>query len=364
MLVVLFADIPGPEDGEFWSMLRWFIIATWAIGVMVTLAWWPKVHFAVYHDSIHINYGLGYIFKFRLPVADIVKITDATKWSLIERRNWARLRTRGLTVRNDKGALAIETKNKKYLVSCPDPTEAIRIMGKVFPSGILESPPLEETEFKTGYWTDKTAAEPVDREVKPWRPGSRAPMDPSMQPVEPVWEFSETWKFLAWMFGIYMPFMIIIPIFILLFAPRGLDIFDKLLFIIPLVIFSIIIVTIFGRVAFPHLRLKVYQDRIDIFWGVLFPLKFTIDVSSIEAVQVAICDPQVSFGTTHGVRKGKDDWLGWQGIFVVVNNRGLAIMTGEKNYIIGCTDPEKLSRELKQALGGQEIEQEQSEDYY
>lgn len=103
-------------------------------------------------------------------------------------------------------------------------------------------------------------------------------------------------------------------------------------------------------VVTPEIRLRTFSDHIEIRYGLTKMIGFSLDNSKITKIEAVTYNPLKDFGGW-GIKGGGGKWKGWTAFTASVSNKALSIETSEKNYLLGCGNPEDAEMMLKNAVG-------------
>lgn len=161
--------------------------------------------------------------------------------------------------------------------------------------------------------------------------------------MEPLYEFKDsqsTMKWLIFAVGIMMLAMAVflpddpeVPIW-LMWGIRVMLVFFGAL--------SIIVV--------PEVKIRAFPDHVEIRYGLTKLISFNLDNAKIVSIEAIEYNPMKDFGGW-GIKGGGGEWKGWYAFTGSISNKALAIETTEKNYILGCNNPEEAETMLKNVVG-------------
>jgi len=109
----------------------------------------------------------------------------------------------------------------------------------------------------------------------------------------------------------------------------------------------------FGAVTLifvPVVRLRAFHDHVEVRYGVTRLVSFRLDNEKIVNIRSVEYNPLRDFGGW-GVKGGAGEWKGYTAFTASITRRALAIETTEKNYLIGCPNPDEAETMLKNAIG-------------
>ena len=103
-------------------------------------------------------------------------------------------------------------------------------------------------------------------------------------------------------------------------------------------------------VVVPQVRLRAFLDHIEVTYGMTPAIRFRLANEKIVSIRAVEYNPMRDFGGW-GIKGGGGEWRGWMAFTAAVNNKGLAIETTEKNYLLGCPNPDEAETVLKNLVG-------------
>ena len=337
--------------GERGRWLLYLYLVMWLLLVILVVVTWRRVWLRVYEDHILIRFGLWYMFRHRIPVESLVSIEDATQWSLIQRGKWANSAFRSLMIHLDSGLLAIDSTKGKFLVPCPDPSDALLTIRKVFKPGVVK---IEEAGKLNGYWVQPSSGKDIaaERAAHPWKPRAQQLSDSGLKASSLLYSFVEYSRNANYIGVVITIALIASPAFFDFPFNRGYGLVWP-----ECVWYGIMALAaaFLNRALVPYARIRVYDDRIRVFYGIFWPRRRCMEVGDIESIRVVLFDPSRDFGQMLGITGGRNRWKGWVGVFPTFNNKAVAIDAGDRKLLIALKDPESFSARLREVLGGEDI---------
>ena len=103
-------------------------------------------------------------------------------------------------------------------------------------------------------------------------------------------------------------------------------------------------------IVLPEVRGRAFSDRLEIRYGLTKLISFSLDNTKIVRIEAVEYDPMREFGGW-GIKRGGGKWKGWTAYTGSISNKALAIETTEKNYLIGCNNPEEAETMLRNVVG-------------
>lgn len=100
----------------------------------------------------------------------------------------------------------------------------------------------------------------------------------------------------------------------------------------------------------PEIRLRAYPDHLQIRYGLTNLVRFNLSADKIISIEAVKYNPLLEFGGW-GIKGGRGQYKGFTAFTASMTNRALAIRTTEKNYLIGCKDPEEAETMIKNIIG-------------
>jgi len=113
------------------------------------------------------------------------------------------------------------------------------------------------------------------------------------------------------------------------------------------------VLVFFGLLTFvvvPRIRIRAYPEYIEIRYGFTNLVRFRLDYTKITSVEAVKYNPLIEFGGW-GIKGGYGKYAGYTAFTASITNTALAIRTTEKNYIIGCPDPQEAETMIRNLLG-------------
>ena len=103
-------------------------------------------------------------------------------------------------------------------------------------------------------------------------------------------------------------------------------------------------------VVVPMVKTKVFAEYVEVQYGLTNLIKFRLAISKIKSARAVVYSPLIEFGGW-GIKSGGGKYAGYTAFTASITNKALAIETIEKNYIIGCSDPEEAEVMIRNLLG-------------
>jgi hypothetical protein len=103
-------------------------------------------------------------------------------------------------------------------------------------------------------------------------------------------------------------------------------------------------------VATPVVRIRAFPEYIEVKYGITNWITFKLDRSKITAINAIEYNAMKEFGGW-GIKDGTGKWKGWTAFTASPTNKALTIETTEKNYLIGCNNPEEAETILRNLMG-------------
>ncbi len=100
----------------------------------------------------------------------------------------------------------------------------------------------------------------------------------------------------------------------------------------------------------PQVRLMAFSDHLEITYGLTRLTSFRLSNEKITDIRAVTYNPIKDFGGW-GIKGGGGEWRGWLAFTATTTNVGLAIETTEKNYLLGCPNPEDAVMALRPIVG-------------
>ena len=103
-------------------------------------------------------------------------------------------------------------------------------------------------------------------------------------------------------------------------------------------------------VVVPQVRLRAFPDHLEVTYGIIPLIRFRLASEKIKSIRAVVYNPLKDFGGW-GIKGGGGEWRGWTAFTASITNKALAIETTEKNYLLGCPNPEEAEMMLKNTMG-------------
>jgi len=103
-------------------------------------------------------------------------------------------------------------------------------------------------------------------------------------------------------------------------------------------------------IVLPVVTLKAYSEYIEVQYGLTKLIKFRLSNEKILRIEAVTYNPMLDFGGW-GIKGGRGKWSKFTAFTASMTNKALAIETSERNYLIGCRDPEEAEFILRNLVG-------------
>ncbi len=157
--------------------------------------------------------------------------------------------------------------------------------------------------------------------------------------MTPLYEYTDGQPLLRWT-------MVVVAVGLLILGIMPLD--GNPPVAIAWMVRSMVIIGPLLLILIPQIRLRAYPDHIEVSYGIGL-IRFRLPNENITDVRAIKYEPIKDFGGW-GIKGGAGKWRGWVAYTASITDKALAIETTEKNYLLGCPNPEAAATMLKSLL--------------
>jgi len=324
MVLVIVRAIDPPPYYSFWGEL--FQQVPTAMAFLTALFAVPQVRLRVYEDRLEIARGFLFLLKSRIDPVNIDRIEVHRSVDRNDNEKWKGYRRMVYIKGSD--AIAIVEGEKKSLVGCEDAVTTANSIRSILNIRDKVVKPLKEESIPESV-------------IEGLRTAFTSPM---WDPAKPIYEKKYKSSLTVYVFaGILLAMMLIAGIQYLIFSDLY---FAWLILGANAVVFLMLMVM--AAINLPVFTLRIYKDRLVYYQGLGIFSKAEIGYGDIRDVRLV--DQKITVRDVIFTQEFAETWKGWK---VVGHNRkgsGVGVITDERNYLLGISDPEDLLKLLKAVM--------------
>ncbi|HEX9744732.1 MAG TPA: hypothetical protein VGB30_04835 [bacterium] len=160
--------------------------------------------------------------------------------------------------------------------------------------------------------------------------------------MEPLYKWTDSSESLKWLLLVTGILMLVMPFAVNM---EGEPVAAVWIFRVTM-LFSAALLFFF----LPEVRGKAWEDHLEVKYGFTGLVGFKLDYSKIKSIKAVEYNGLKDFGGW-GIKGGAGKWKGWTAFTASITNTAIAVETTEKNYLVGCQNPEEAESMLRNIVG-------------